>query len=365
MAEEDEKRDLPQDPSKEDWRKEWEEEQRRNQPPLRLERKARNGGGQGFDMGNPLVKMVMVAVVVTLVIVMGMGAMGGGAFVTKSDFTKNIAGMVTTVETASADLVKTKTDIKAEVQTAVAGVPTTINNAMATTVTALNAQIADMSNRVNNFSGTIQSNTNEIIKLVSKTDTANSNIATLNTQINALTTANTALSTKVTSLEAKVTALQTLATAYDVRIKALEATATPTTPTTVSSTIPNVTMTASVIDDGMLQSNNSTVGQIKFTMVNNGTKDISDITFYLYVFVENCGDIDATSIFATYGSWYVRDAYGDELQLKGSISRLDAGDTRRIYIDVTSYAYLYEQGRTTYLDTSSSDIDVVDWNYAD
>ncbi len=328
------------------------EETYQPQPPLR------SGGGGGMNMpslgGGGVGKIFVVSLVVSLVVVFVlMMMMNVGKFVTKPEFDKNWGGMVASIDQAKATITQSRDTL----DRAVANIPTTINTAMGATTNQLNQQITNVSNQVNNINSTLQGYTSKISDLTSKVDTANSNVNAANQKIADIKTSTDKSSVSIETLNTKVVALEA-------RIKAFE-TPTPSTSGGSSVSIPGVTISVSVTDEGTLQaSDNSTLGEIKLTLTNSGTKDIEDITVSLFVYFDDCGYSNQTITSASYGSWSIRERQVDEIELRGRLTSLNAGYSRRIYIDIKSYSNSYQLGnRITYMDTSTSDLEIIDWNY--
>ncbi len=227
---------------------------------------------------------------------------------------------------------------------------------------SLNTQVAQLNDKVDVINQTVTTIPNGY---ASKTELSNAqaSISDIKATITSIqTTINSMSPSVVADLQAKLTALDVRVTTAEATIKTLQT----STPSSSSGTpvIPNVTMTVSVPDEGTLQtSDNSTIGQLKITLVNSGTKDISDITLSLLVYFDDSANSNQSIVTSSYGTWSIRNRQVDEIELRGRLSTLNAGQTRRIYIDIKSYATNYQFGnRVTYLNTDN-DITVMDWNY--
>lgn len=240
-------------------------------------------------------------------------------------------------------------ELKDSIDKSQSSITASINNIPNLVTTQVNTVLGNVNNQVNNVQNTVNSLKTQVSNQNSKIDNAVKGIASLNSKVDSLTKANTAQNTKITALEAKV--------------KALEATDGSSSGSTVKSTIPNVTISAKVTEEGVLTSGNLTAGEIKLTLVNSGKRDIEDVVLYVYVYFDNCSYTTQKITSSSYGSWSIRERERDYVELKGRLSRLVEGESRRIYIGLTSKASRYYEGEVTYLDVSSSDVEVVDWNY--
>lgn len=226
-----------------------------------------------------------------------------------------------------------------------------ITKAQAVATQATNAA-GQAANAANQAASTIQSSLSGVVKS-DQLASVNNNVSALNSQLAAKAT-----QVDVTSLKALVTDLQT-------RLLAAEAKLTPsTTSTGGSSSIPGVTIVVDVKDEGTLQSDNSTRGEIKVTFTNSGTKDIEDLVVSLLAYTDDCSLANQTLTTSGYGAWSVRTRQIDEIEIRGRLAKLESGEIRKIYLYIKSFANDYKLGNTTYLDTSSSEIDVISWDYA-
>ncbi len=245
--------------------------------------------------------------------------------ISKDDFVKSMASMDTKVN----GVLDTATKQGASMTTAINNLPSTITNQV---TTAVNNAMGQVTSRLSAIEG--------------KANTIDSNL------VKGLADANT-----------KIDALKTQLTADEARIKAMEDKLAPSTTDGSVTTIPNMTISASVLDEGTIQvSDNSTIGEIKISLVNSGTADIVDISLSTYIYFDNCGYSDQSITSASYGSWSIRNRATDEIEIRGKISRVEAGKSRKIYLDLRSKAYSYQAGNATTLDTSTSDIDIIDWD---
>jgi hypothetical protein len=306
-------------------------------------RRKKNPPKRSISLGVPeglgkYLVMVVLAFMVSMAVVNFNG-------VTKEVFDTNLTNIAETIETIKADVVSAK-DVASK---AGAGVSEKIT-----------ADVAGATKGLADRVGAVEQQANTA---VDKADSANTRVGTAESNISDLKSDYSAVTAELASIKDSLKAVELKASGLTTRIEALEETPSEPSGGGGGETIPNVDITAKVTDEGILNtSDNSTTGTIKLTLTNNGTKDIEDIVLYVYIFLDDCYLTNQT-ISASYGSWSVRERQREEIQIKGRISRLSEGENRRIYIDVTSFANDYWFGRTTYLDTSSNDVEVVDWNY--
>jgi phage shock protein A len=217
-----------------------------------------------------------ICLAISLVVVLAMGQLGLGGWVTKKDFETNLANVTKTITQTTASI----NENKVAVDKAVSGIPATIQNAVQaalnTTVSSVNTQLTEIGNKVNNFNSTL---TGKIDGVSAKMETANSNIATATQKITDLTAQNTELkknivdlANKSDALTAQVTTLNTKVTDYETRIKALETKATPV------STPNAVTATVKTISNSLVATSNTTMaGSIRVLITNNTASAVSDI----------------------------------------------------------------------------------------
>jgi HAMP domain-containing protein len=242
---------------------------------------------------------------------------------------------------------------------------------LGTSVNSLNAQIAQILSRIESVQLSLSgyAKSDQISRIDSTANSANAKADATSAKIDALTAKVNApdpLAQKLVDDEARISSLfaqqvtdnATIASLIT-RIQALETLPINTSGGGVSA-IPNVNMSVTVVDEGSLQTDSSTLGEIKLTMVNSGTRDITDIVVRMYVYFDNNGSANQT-VSATYGTWTPRIRQIPEIEIRGRLARLNAGETKRVYIDIKSWASIV--GDVTILDTSASDLEVVDWNY--
>ena len=307
------------------------EEQPSLTPPVRVPK-----GGK-VDLGS-MKGTILVSAVVTIVILTFMTIAGGVGLVTKKDFTANIQEFVTTVETAKSELEVAKTDA----ENAIKGIPAIVSSQV---VTQVAGQLNTLSTTVGAASG--------------KVDTMTTTVQNLNTTV-------TQANARIATLTEEIASLKANDTDYEHRLLELES---PTNDSSSTggdgSDIPNVAIDVKVTDEGTFhaiygESFNITESEFKMTFVNNGLKDIEDIVLYVYIIFDNSEGATQGIISSSYGSWSIRERQREEVQLKGRLSRLEAGESRRIYITMVSSG---NDNGTTYIDVGDSDVEIIDWNY--
>lgn len=284
------------------------------------------------DNHKELGKQIIVSGIVALAVLFGLGNLGGGSFVTKQAFETNIKNITSTLTTATADITKQQADAKKIID----GIPAQVSDASA----KASAQLAT---QVNGYSSQISTASTNAQNAVSKVD---------------------GLTAKVDSLTTQLAELKNTNAAYEARIKALETPSTSGT-TSVGSLPAGMSINAQVIDEGTLvnaPTDNRTQGEIKVTMVNNGTKDLEDVVISLYVYVDNASSAPITLTASGYGTWNIRTRQSDEIEIRGRLTRLIKGETRKIYLSVFSQAIV--PGEATYIDVSNSDVELISWDYA-
>lgn len=171
------------------------------EPPLREKRR----GLPSMGFGGGSVKTILISLVVTFVVIMGMGYVGGGQFITKKDFTTNLANMITTMDQAKAGLAQAQSSVATAVQAIPTTVSTQVAASVATATTQWTSQLSALSDKVTASTASSQANVTKISELETK----------LKSDVSTLTVKDTELAGKITALETKVGG-------YETRIKALE-----------------------------------------------------------------------------------------------------------------------------------------------
>lgn len=274
----------------------------------------------------------IVSAIVTIVILMLMSFAGGAMFVTKSDFTSNWETMTVALEEAQKDLETAKTSVDTAVQGIPAVLTSQINTAVTQSTSQWSSQLAYVQDGIQQLNTAYNNNANSIATLQGK----------------------------ITTLEGKITTLET-------QIEELEEDYIAPSEAEGGDEIPGVDIDVKITDEGTFYStygasSNITISEFKLTLDNTGVHDIEDVVLYVYLWFDNCSTANQGIISSSYGSWSVRERQRDEVQIKGRLSRLIAGESRRVYIVMASAG---TNNDVTYMDVSSNDVDVVDWNYED
>ncbi len=331
----------------------------RNPPPT----PPRNVGG-GISVGGGTGKSVLISVVVTAVIILIMTLMGGVGFVTKSDFDKNMGDMTTTLAALRKDITNSLSEMTATVK----AVPTSVTNQ----VNAATSQYGSQINNINQGLVDVKRDLGTYAKTDSLTQinsTMTSLKSTVDSLVNTVNTFKASHSSEMVALNISVTDIKAQLVALDTRLKALEIPSGGGGGGSGKVVIPSVVITAGVTDEGTLQTtDNSTIGEVKLSLANNGTRDIVDVVLDVYVYFDSNSGTTQVVTSVSYGSWSIRERSSDEIQLRGRLTRLYAGQTRRIYIDIQSWGIpigINGARNTTYLSVSANDVEVSDWNYAD
>lgn len=136
-----------------------------------------------FNLSNDIKRMAAVSLIVSFVVFMGIGFLGGGAFLTKKDFETNMAGMTATVDAAKADMEKIKTDANAAIAKANSDVATAVQSVPTTVSTQVSAQINTSVGQINNQLTSLNTKVDSMDAIVEQTSTnmyvANKNIEAL------------------------------------------------------------------------------------------------------------------------------------------------------------------------------------------
>ena len=158
------------------------------QPPMRQEKPASR---MSFGNSGGIGKMALVSLVVAILVMLLLGMMGGGTFVTKKDFETNMANMAVSVNEATAS-------VNAAVQGLPNTVSSTVNNAISQQTASLNDSINKMNGTVANLQSSVSQVSNDVGALSAKIDE------------------------EAEARKSKDDQIVALLTGYDTRIKALE-----------------------------------------------------------------------------------------------------------------------------------------------
>ena len=321
-----------------------------DQPPLTPPRSMKAGGGIDISgmKGN-----IIVSAVVTIVILAFMTFAGGMGFVTKKDFTANIASVATVLEKANADLAKNKTEFdalltkaKADIAAAAQSVPTTVSSQVSTAILQATGQL----------NSAIQSNTTALSQLISKVNDVGSQIV--------------ALKDSITKLETEVAGLKVVVSDQEERIAELE-----TPPSSKSSSDP-FTIESRIVSKTMSYS--STTGNttvtfgVKLILTNKETRDLEDIELEVPLEVRVYALTGTGEIITWHdqaSKWYLADmdkGYGSGegvayAILTGTDIVLDASEVDKITVPMTMLVKGNIQDFD--VDINDDDIDITDWGY--
>ncbi len=227
------------------------------------------------------------------------------------------------------------------------------------TETVLTGKVTELSNGVNNRLNSFVTNDS----LNNQISSVKSNVSALDGRVSAAVSDEANLTKQVGELITKNTELEASNKTLSDRITVLEGKLTSSTSTSGGEeVISGLTIKAEVKDEGTLQSNNSTLGEIKLTLSNNSGRDIEDLIVSDFVYFDTPTIANQSISVSGYGTWTIRTRTTDEMEIRGRLAKLANGEIRKVYIYVTSWGYIV--GETTYLDTSSKDMTVVSWDYA-
>jgi hypothetical protein len=290
-----------------------------NQPSMMSETPAKSG----FKLGGGLLPMIVIAVIISLVVFIGMGALGLSSYVSKSDFTTNLGNVSKTIEQVTSDMAKKQ----GEVTTAIQGIPATVKQSITDTNKTLTEQLNDMKGEVGTYSTKILDATNQANKSVS-------DLGTYKTQtdqkIADLTKANTDLTTKVTTLTATVTA-------YETRIAKLE---TSSTGDSQTGDVTTDKITIGLEDVYGLEIRSSEYNFIesdealKLTITNNNTTGISGLRLYIYLYPDDTFPVTYVESASLGGDKTCTLSYYDNDQYKFKMPKLSiaAGKSVTVYL---------------------------------
>lgn len=145
-------------------------------------------------MGGGTLKTAIISFLVTILVVTGLGTFGGGNFVTKNDFTRNIQDVISAIDTVQTGIA----DDQQKVNDAVAQIPGQVTN-------AVNQQIGSLRD-------TVQASSTQVSDLTSRVDTLNSNISGFSSTLATLTDKINTLEDQVADYEDRIAELESQAT---------------------------------------------------------------------------------------------------------------------------------------------------------
>ncbi len=331
------------------------EKQPERRPPQRVtaeeeEEYTPPSSGHGNRGGNKMNwKSLILPVIVSIVVVVVMSMMGFSNWATKDTLKLNFDNLQTAIVKIQTDtdanvnsIKQTVTGVQNTINTLLSSITTQVQNQITQATTLLTAQITSIQSQVNNMASTVKSASDK----ADQSATAISN-----------------LSAKVESYRTQQAIDEAKIVDFDTRLKATEAKLVPTTtPTGTSTSIPGVTITVDVKEEGTLQSDNSTLAEIKVIINNTSAVNIEDLVLSIFVYIDQCGYANQTLTVSGYGSWSIRNRSTDEIEIRGRLTTLSSGDKRNIYLDIKSFAIDYQHGNVTYIDTSSKDLEIISWD---
>jgi len=297
---------------------------------------------------------IAVSAIVTIVILVFMTFAGGMGFVTKKDFTANMASVATVLEKANADLAKNKTEFdalltkaKADIVAAAQSVPTTVSSQVSTAILQATGQL----------NSAIQSNTTALSQLTSKVNDVGSQIV--------------ALKDSITKLETEVADLKVVASNQEERIVELE-----TPSSTASSSSDPFTVESRIVSKTMSYS--STTGNttvtfgVKLILTNKENRNLEDIELEVPLEVRLYALTGTGEIITWHdqaSKWYLADmdkGYGSGegvayAVLTGTDIVLDASEVDKITVPMTMLVKGNIQDFD--VDIDDDDIDITDWGY--
>jgi TolA-binding protein len=307
--------------------------------------------------------MLVLALIVSYVMTSYIG-------VSKGDFTKNFQEVTASVNT-----------VKAEIKASQDAVTSAVNNLPNTVTTQVNNAIGQFNSRITAVEGTANNANQQVSTIAGKIDTANSNITTLTNNINTLANSVTEASNKIADVSAKlatansgIDALKAQLTSDEARIKVLEDKLAGTGSGGGTSSIPEpFTYTTLITNDGDATTTTTDTStppittytapfSFKLTLENPTESDLEDISIIIPIDVSTPKNIVGRTI-ATSG-WTFQEWGTDYLTVKERSIKLNAGEKKRIYIDIMIYfSGSISSGDSWSADINDKDIDILSWDY--
>lgn len=325
---------------------------REEEPPLRTDRgnddddddgrgrrqSRRSGGG-----GNPLIQIGVISAIVAAVVMMVMSSMGLLPFVSKADFTKNVQGIIATIDKNKMDLSATVEGLRVAVNNIPNTVTTQVNNVMSQTVNQFNAQVKTVTDQYNPLAASVSA--------IDKKTTDN-NMA-LQTKIDALT--------KTESDQQKVLTDQKIANdatikALQDRIVALEA-KTITPPTVAKS----VTAKIKQMSSALLPINDTTLSAgIKVTLTNNTNVAVEDIILEIAVATDVITGYASSTLTGAGTVWQGQGVPWNQKSFMNTQWGLNlaANETKTLYLTFTVTGVVGSTYMTTYVNGVALDVSV-------
>ncbi len=240
-----------------------------------------------------VIKTVIIAFIVTFVFIMGMAMMGGGSFVTKSDFETNWANMQVSVTTSLQDLEKVRTTLN----NAIEGIPSMVSSQ---TTTAISNATNQLTSQLNALSTKVTTNTNDV-------DVNKSRITVLETEISNLEADIIALEIKIEEEEKATEAGDNGSVEVDLKSWGDVAAATGTT----------------VLDT-----------TYKVTVTNNSTSALEDVVFtFILQPSPSLPSISAATLSGGYTVWYNRSMTSYALVFQNNWGfDMEPGETKKVLL---------------------------------
>lgn len=299
-----------------------------------------------FNLGNDIKKMIAVSLITAIVVFVGFGMFGGGAFVTKKDFAANMEGITATVDKAKSDMEKITNDANAAVAKANADIAAAVQSVPATVSTQVSTQINTFVSQTNS----------QLSALSSKVSTLEQTVSQMVTSLGNTNSAVEDLQAQVTELEQRIIELETP-----------PSNGTSSAPFTVESRIISKSMSYDAA------TGNTTISfGVKLVLTNEQSRDLEDIELevpmevHAYV-ITGTGEILIWHDQAS--KWYLTDmdreySIGEGAGyavLTGTDMTLDGNDVDKITVPMT----MLVRGNVTDFDVEidDDDIDVADWGY--
>lgn len=198
---------------------------------------APSGGGMklGGKVGGNFLQTVIISLVVAIVVFVGMGMLGYGNFVTKSDFTKNVGSVANDLGTLKTDVASNQTSM----QSSINAIPNTVSQAVTNALKDINTQLANATKTANDAKTEADGLTAKINDVNAAGSAASTSVTQSATNLANYQTSNDAavkvLQTQVTNLQNQVAALQSMPTPTATSIT----TPTPTSTTTTVANLPS------------------------------------------------------------------------------------------------------------------------------
>ncbi|KKN79305.1 hypothetical protein LCGC14_0340870 [marine sediment metagenome] len=150
---------------------------------------------KGLAKDGSTIKNVVISLLTTIVVIMGLGVIGGGSFVTKSQFDENWANMQVGISTAIGDLEQSRETLNNALQ----GIPSLVSSQA---TTAINQATSQITSQLSDLTSRLNDNLSEIQAVKSETSQMGNRIAVLEANdISSLVAQNTALEARIKVLE--------------------------------------------------------------------------------------------------------------------------------------------------------------------